>query len=299
MLLRAFCLFCALTPLANSQNQPAPTAPEDARAIMTRVAANMESSADARRHYVYQQKVKGRIVQTNGRPARQETRIYQAVPGPDRTDKKLVSLEGEYHKSKNEIIRYTEPGFKKGGLDLDGELMEDLIDDLVNDKKSRDGIPHSLFPLATKDLPAYKFTLVETKDYKGRRTHRIAFEPATKPENCVNIGKSDEDDCATKPWKGEALIDAEEYQPVTIYTDLTFKMPWGVKVFLGTDLRQTGFSVSYTRVAPNVWFPSSYGTEFRLDVFFRYKRVITIAMESADFRKTDASSEIKYETEKD
>lgn len=266
----------------------------DAAAIMARVAANMESGVEARRKYLYQQQVTAKLVRTNGQIARQERREYRAVPGKDRTEKHLVRLDGEYQKSRNDTIRYSEPGFKKGGMDIDGELMEDLIEHLVNDKKSRDGIPHSLFPLTTKDLPFYHFTHKGIEEHQGRRTHRIAFEPASK-SNCVHIG-SDEGgkDCRT-PWKGEALIDAAESQPLRIATDLDFRMPWGVKVFLGTNLRQTGFSVNYRRVAENVWFPVAYGTEFRLDVLFGYKRVITMALDSRDFRRTEVDSGIRFD----
>lgn len=84
---------------------------------------------------------------------------------------------------------------------------------------------------------------------------------------------------------------------MTISTDLTFKMPWGVKVFLGTDIRQTGFSVSCTRAAPGVWFPSSYGTEFRRDVLFGYKRVISTAMDSSGFRRAHAESRVTYDSD--
>ena len=103
-----------------------------------------------------------------------------------------------------------------------------------------------------------------------------------------------DDDCPQKPWKGEALIDAEEMQPVRIVTDLAFKMPWGIKVFLGTNLRQTGFAVTYTRVAPGIWFPATYGTEFKLDLLFGYHRVITMAMDSSDFRKTTADTKVTF-----
>ena len=49
--------------------------------------------------------------------------------------------------------------------------------------------------------------------------------------------------------------------------------PLLVRVVPGGNIRQTGFAVSYQRVAENVWFPVSYGSEFRLDVLFGYKRV--------------------------
>jgi len=286
------------------------TAPgDDPSAIVAKMAANVEASLDARRQFVYKQKVNARLVRTNGQVARAEKREYTVAPGPERTEKTLVTLAGEYHKSKKEIIHYDKPGFEKGGMDIDGGIMDDLIDDLVNDKDSRDGIPHSFFPLTTKDLPSYKFTLKPPVEVKGRKAFVVGFEPLPGRKNlCLEAGKrknqdnddeGDDDDCPIRyrPWKGEVVVDAEEYQPVRVYSDLTFKMPWGVKVFLGTNLRQTGFSVSYNRVAPNVWFPATYGTEFRLDVLFGYKRVITLALDSSDFQRTDAKSEIRFQTE--
>ena len=72
-------------------------------------------------------------------------------------------------------------------------------------------------------------------------------------------------------------------------------VPWGVRVFLGTHVRQLGFSINYQRVAGNVWFPATYGTEFHIDVLWGYKRTITISLESTDFRKTGADSTIDYD----
>ena len=76
---------------------------------------------------------------------------------------------------------------------------------------------------------------------------------------------------------------------------LNFKIPAAVRILLGTNVRQLGFSVAYIRVADGVWFPVSYGTEFRLDLFWGYKRTITMAMESAGFRKANATSKIEYQ----
>ncbi len=293
----AICMLAGFVATAQPSAPPPDQPTNPALEIMNRMAANMDSATEARRQYVYQQKVKARLIRTNGQVARQEDHEYTATPESDHTAKQLVSFNGEYHKSKKEIIKYTEPGYKTGGMDIDGELIEDLVKSLVNDEKSRDGIPHSMFPLRAKDLPHYKFTLLEPTTHKGRSAHRIAFEPVTKSGHCLNIGGDDYDDCNSRPWKGEVLVDAEDLQPIRIATDLTFKMPWGVKVFLGTNLRQTGFSVSYVRVAPNVWFPSTYGTEFKLDLLFGYKRVITLALDSSDFKKTSTSSDVKFQAE--
>src|SRR5580698_11506 len=135
-ILPAVALSCLLTS----------SAAENPDEIMKRMASSVEESVDARRQYVYRQKVTARLLRPGGHVAWQETRIYTATHAPDRTEKTLVSLPGEYHKSRTQIVKYDQPGFEKGGLDIDGDLMRDLIDDLVNDRKSRDGIPHNLFP---------------------------------------------------------------------------------------------------------------------------------------------------------
>src|SRR5262249_14955121 len=153
------------------------------------------------------------------------------------------------------------------------------------------------FPLRSKDLPYYRFSMKEQTDYKGRRTYRILFEPVKK-ENCVHIGGDSDNDCDSRPWKGEVWIDAAEFQPARIDTQLAFSIPWGIRVFLGTNLRQVGFSITYVRVGDNVWFPATYGTEFRFNVLWGYKRTITLSMENSGFQKTAATSKIEYDLPK-
>lgn len=265
-------------------------ADDDAAAIMTKVAANVEKSTDARRQYVYKQSIISNLVRSNGQIARKEKREYQVFPTETGSEKKLVSLQGQLRRGK-QSTNYTETGFKDKDLDIDGDLIRDLIHDLVNNKKSRDGIPPSLFPLRTKDLPAYRFTGNGEVTYQGRRTFRILFEPVLKT-HCISTGG--DDDCDRPWWKGEAWIDAEELQPVRIQTQQSFQVPWGVKVFLGTNIRQSGFAIAYQRVAENVWFPVSYGTEFRFNVLWGYKRTVTLSLVSSDFQKASAASKIEY-----
>jgi len=258
---------------------------------MAKVSDRMERAAEARKQYIYHQKIRSSLTRSNGQPARREAREYSVFPTEKGTEKKIVSFHGEYRKGKRMIV-YPQPEPHHNDEGLDAELLSDLTEDLVNDKQSRDGIPHSLFPLASKDLAYYQFALKGETEYEGRRVYKIAFEPAKK-EMCVNIGG--QDDCLSRPWKGEAWIDAAELQPARIVTELTFQIPWGVRVFLGTNLRQTGFSITYRRVAEDVWFPSTYGTEFRLNILFGYRRTVALSMENSDFRKTDASSTISYD----
>jgi hypothetical protein len=253
---------------------------ETAAEIMAKVAANMERAAAERSQYVYEQTIRSTARRTDGKLAQQESRTYRVAPGPQTSEKKLIAVEGEIHKGK-QIRRYqgTDTRPPQGGID--DVLVNSLADNLINDKDSRDGMPASLFPLTAKALPTYNFTLIETKDYKGRLTHHIAFEPRKGAEG--------------DPWKGDAFIDALEYQPVQIATDLDFKMPFLVRTMLGTNLRQTGFNITYHRVAENVWFPVSYGSEFRLDVLFGYKRVVTMALTSSGFQRAAADSTIHFQ----
>lgn len=265
-------------------------ADDDAAAIMTKVAANVEKSTGARRQYVYKQSIISNLVRSNGKIARKENREYEVFPTQTGSEKKLVSLQGRVRRG-NQSTDYTDAGFKDKNLDIDGDLMRELIDDLVDDKQSRDGIPPSLFPLSTKDLPGYRFTSNGDVVYQGRRTLRILFEPVVK-RHCITIGGDDE--CDSPSWKGEAWIDAEELQPVRIQTQQAFQVPWGVKLFLGTNVQQSGFAITYQRVAENVWFPVSYGTEFRFNVLWGYKRTVTLSLASSDFQKASAASKIEY-----
>jgi hypothetical protein len=50
---------------------------------------------------------------------------------------------------------------------VDGELIEEFTQDLVNNKQSRDGIPHSLLPMRSKDLPYYRFSLKGQTQHNG------------------------------------------------------------------------------------------------------------------------------------
>lgn len=258
------CLPCLAEPVRSADD------------LMRDLARRFEEASEARRTYVYRQVVRTSLVKSNGKVAARERREYSATPSPNRTVKTLVSSQSE--------------GATHG---LDHDLLNDLTDDLVNDPKSRDGIPKRLFPLSSAELPHYKFRLLGEGEHKGRPYHRVGFEP-TGTEVCVHVGKDEDDSCDSRPWKGEVWIDAEDLQPVRIATELNRRIPMAVRVLLGTNLSQLGFSVTYTRVAPGVWFPATYGTEFRVRVLWGFSRTMSLGMESSDFRVADVNSKIEY-----
>ena len=175
---------------------------------------------------------------------------------------------------------------------MDGDLIATLPT-LVDDKNRETASLTRCFRCAKRTWPGISSHL--WRRVRTRRTPdlQILFEPLEK-HTCLNIGGDDE--TLPRPaWKGEAWIDAAELEPVESSLTRPFEVPWGVKVFLGTNLQQTGFSITYKRLAENAWFPVSYGTEFRFNVLWGYKRTVTLSLQSDGFQKTDADSKIEYQ----
>lgn len=277
--------------------------------IMKKVAANTASATESRRQYVYHQRVRASLLRSNGQVVCREAREYTVTPEAITTKKNMTSFSGECREGK-ELVHYSPPSPVKPGLkenaaveaDDGRESIAGLVDDLANDPKSRDGIAHQLFPLSAEDLNYYTFSLKGETTVNGRRAFDILFAPGEHKGFCVDIdGEKLEGDANSapehicRPWKGEAWIDAEDYQPVRIDTQLAKGIPWGVRVFMGINIKQLGFSLNYQRVADGIWFPATYGTEFRITVFWGYKRTITLSMENTDFRKTDAQSTVEFD----
>ena len=253
--------------------------------IMVRVAVNQESARDARANYVYRQEQTIRMRRPGGKVAREQHAEYVVTPGKQGAEKKLEKLEGKYQ-FKGQYVTYDQPGYVYRDLDIDGDLIRDMADDMMNDKKTQDGIGHDLFPLTAEEQQKYDFRLVGKEEYRGRGVYRVAFQP----KHASGL-EGDE------TWKGEALIDAEEYQPVTVSTSMAQKIPGWVKVVFGTDVKGLGFSLSYRKFADGVWFPVSYGGEFAVRGLFFYRRNISVAMTNSDFRKTDVKSTLVYATD--
>jgi hypothetical protein len=252
---------------------------ESADEIMVKVAASQERGQIERMRYVYRESLHVKLIETGGRLAREEKREYTVTPTSDGTAKELVQFEGHFEQ-RGKLHPYYKPGYHKKDVDLDAELIEGLASDLTNVKKSRDGINPQLFPLTGEKQAKYRFLLEGTEVYKGRRAHRVTFQPKEPGD----FG-----------WAGEVLVDADEYQPIRVTTRLNKRLPRVVTIGLGTNLKQAGFTLAYHRVAQDVWFPASYGTEFRLDVLRFYKRVITMSLTAEDFRRADVDSTVDFD----
>ena len=154
--------------------------------------------------------------------------------------------------------------------------MHGLFRDELADDKAKNGLNHDLFPLTsvrTRKVPLH------SRRNRSSSVYRVSFVP---------VDRSD------LTWAGEALIDQAEFEPVSVNTKLSRKLPLLVRTMLGTDVPGLGFNVEYRRFDDGVWFPVSFGTEFRLRAVFFLNRDITVSLENTGFKHAKADSTIQY-----
>lgn len=252
--------------------------------ILAKLADNQERADQARSAVVYRQETRMKLLRGKGKISREDHRIYTVTPNEKGTKKHLDLFEGQYEKD-GKLLPYAAPDFRHKGLDLDGELMEGLYDDLVNDEKSRDGISRDSFPLTRDQQSRYNFKLEGRRKVGSVEAYRITFEP-----------KKEEDWDDSSPWAGEVLVHPGEFQPLRVATRFAPDIPGWVKVVFGVSIKQLGFNVTYKKVDEGLWFPHAFGTEFHIRVLFGYARDITFNLENSDFRKASADSVITYDT---
>jgi hypothetical protein len=248
--------------------------------IMARVASNQAKSVEARKQFVYRQQELVAMHQANGKMTCEHRREYTVTPTADGIERRLVN-----------------PPEKDGGpsrcsVDLSGDSGESLSVTTGSEGdsfstslgKTKDGVPRGLFPLTAEEQLVYEYKLAGTEMSAGRKVYRVTFRPNKKKDASGNQGY----------WKGEALIDAEEFQPVRVVTDLTVGIPLPVRILLGTSVHGIGFTVSYQRLADGVWFPSGFGGEFSVRALFFFKQVVSVNITNSDFRHTDVNSTVTF-----
>jgi len=258
-----------------SFGQAADAGPLTADAIMARVAANQDKAETLRKQYIYKQHIHIVTRKPNARLMREETTDYHVVPTADGTKKELQAIKGRYLHQKQYLDFNGEPEPDSGSLDAG--LVHDFREDLAN-TDSKDGLGRDLFPLTTKEQEKYQFRLIGQETEQERSVYHIGFGPKDK-------GDID--------WAGEAFIDGVDFQPIRVFTKLSRRIPFVVRTMLGTDLPGIGFDVHYQRQEDGVWFPTSFGTEFRLRVLFFLKRDISISLENTAFEHTHVKSKIE------
>jgi hypothetical protein len=289
--MRCLLLAAAIAVLAGpatvAQTAAAPD-PLSADQIMAKVAANQDRTEAARSHYIYLQHIRMVSRKPGGKLMCEEVTDSRVSPQQKESQQQLMTLDGRYWQ-KGHYVHYTtlqeqETAGPKGkevktekedldGLDID--LVENLRKNLADDK-SKDGLGKGLFPLTTEQQEKYLFKLQGRQMMNGRDVYHVSFRPKDK---------NDFD------WKGEAFIDAHEFEPVVVYTVMSRKIPLAVRT-LGTNLPGLGFSVTYGREPDGVWFPVSFGTEFRMRVLFFIARDISMSLANTHFEKTHSDVRI-------
>lgn len=314
MLFSAAAMVVLVCPVILAQTAPALLTADQ---IMARVVANQDRSEAARTHYVYLQHIRAVSRKTNGKVMCEEITESRVSPRAMDSHQDLLKLDGRVWE-KDHYVHYTTPQNAPNNIpnkdkdakdsqpkqvkseqeDLDGmdvDLVENLRSNLTNDndkesteqghvrvdlagqESSKDGLAKGLFPLTSKQQPQYLFKLVGRERMNGRDVYHVSFRP--KDKNGFD-------------WKGEAFIDTQEFEPVVVYTQMSRKIPLAVRTMLGTNLPGLGFSVTYARQPDGVWFPVSFGTEFRMRVLFFIARDISMSLENTHFEKTHSDVRI-------
>jgi hypothetical protein len=250
--------------------------------IMARVALNQDHSEAERARYIYVQHA--RTASRKGKTVMcEELTDYRVTPSDTGSTQQLLKLDGRLLQ-KHEYITYTTLAPKKEPVSdhedttdgIDRDLVENMRTNLTNDK-SKDGIGAHLFPLTSKSQLDYEFHLLGRERRNGREVFHLNFRPR------------DNDDYS---WKGDAYIDTTAYQPVLIRTTMARNLPFAVRTLLGTSLPGLGFTVAYAPQPDGVWFPTTFGTEFKIHFLFFFNREITLTADNRDFAKTHVSSQI-------
>ena len=99
---------------------------------------------------------------------------------------------------------------------------------------------------------------------QGRNAYHIGFVPKSK--NAFT-------------WTGEAFIDAADFQPVRVFTSLPRRLPFVTRTVLGTNVSGIGYDIEYKRQEDGTWFPTSYGMEYELHLFFHLNRAVSVSMD--------------------
>ena len=261
--------------------------PLTAATIMARVAAHQDSAEAERAHYVYIQHT--RVTSHKGMKILcEETTDSRVTPTNTGSHQELLKLDGRLLQ-KGKYVTYTQlPKSKSdsddinvtiGGGDADRDMVESMRNNLANkdSKDSKDGFSSDLFPLTTKEQANEDFKLIGRETMSGRDVFHIAFAPKDKSDY---------------GWKGDAFVDATAFEPVLVHTTLSRNIPFAVRALLGTNVPGLGFTITYAPQPDGVWFPVSFGTEFRVKVLFFYSREITITAQNRDFEKTHVTSTI-------
>jgi len=245
------------------QQQQAGSELPSVNAAMAQVGANQDRSETARKQYRCVEHIHIITSKPGSSVMREEIADYDFVPGATETKMHLLRLTGRYwHQGKYEDFS-GEPVPAADSWDAD--YIRDIRMCLTNEK-SRCTTTPLLFPLTSEEQKQYDFRLIGRETLRERDVYHVAFTPKNK---------------TILAWAGEAFIDATDFQPVRVFTNLSQGVPFAVRTFAGTDISGFGYNVEYKRQEDGIWLPSSYGTEYGLRLFFHINRTVSVSMDTS------------------
>ena len=259
---------------------------------MAQVAANQDRSQAERAHFLYVQHA--RVISRKGKTIHcEEITDTRVAPTAKGSVLKLLKLDGRLRVKHNYVTYHdllpehgdsnVKPEHDSVTINLDSasgldrDLVENMRKNLTQDD-SKDGLSARLFPLTTEDQKGFDYRLIGSENMNGRSVYHIAFQPKDKEEFT---------------WKGDAYIDREALEPVVIRTTQARKIPFAVRTLLGVNLPGLGFTVVYAPQQDKVWFPVSFGTEFKIKVLFFFSREILIAVDNGHFERTHVTMKLQ------
>jgi hypothetical protein len=256
---------------AQSAQPQADKGPLTVETIMFQVAANQDRSEMLRKQYSSAKHIRIATNKSNGKMMREETADYDIVPTATETRVQLRSLTGRYwHKGKLEDFK-DEPVPAAGSWDAD--YIRDLRMCLTGEQSRCTQAPE-LFPLTSEEQKRYEFRFMGQETLRGRGVYHIGFMP--KDTNPLSLS-------------GEAFIDAADLQPVRVFTNLTRRVPFVVRIALGTDVSGLGYNIEYKRLEDGNYLPASYGTEYEIRLLFHINRTVSVSMDTC-FEPGEVSS---------
>jgi hypothetical protein len=119
--------------------------------------------------------------------------------------------------------------------------------------------------MTNEEQKKYDFRLMGEEILPGRKAYHIGFVPKNK--NAFT-------------WTGEAFIDAPDSQPVKVFTSLLRRLPFVMRTMAGTNVSGIGYDGEYKRQEDGTWFPTGYGMEYELHLFFHLNRTVSVSMDT-------------------
>ncbi len=271
----------------------------DPRRILDAVRKQQAEGKQQRSRWMFQQQVLVRMLRGKGVLAREELRQYRVRPTVKLIERDLLSLEGKVA-IKGTVHPYSDPEYRTGNFDLDGEIVQSFAEDVMFHKGGDDSLEDSMYPLSDAMMARHQFEFHGEERYQGREVYRFTFQPNPKQGKKAGQGKDDESSRETEEarrgfWEGEMLVDRTTLAPVLVVTHQARNVPLVVRTLLGSNVKQFGYKLEYAQMPDGTWFPSRYSGEFSLRVLFGYSRRIAVSAVNSSFQRASADTEIRYD----